>query len=67
MPTNFLKWTLCAAVLALVWFALWRPSIDYRMILGALVVWVIAIFALKPRARPSIASITDRTPGSQSL
>ncbi len=67
MSTKILKWSLGVALLALSLIALLRPSVDYRTILGALVVWAIAIIALKPRARPSIASITDRTPGSESL
>lgn len=67
MPTKILKWSFGVALLVLSLIMLWRPSVDFRTVLGALVVWAIAIIALKPKARPSIASITDRTPGSESL
>ncbi len=67
MSTKMLKWSLGLVLLALSLIALLRPSVDYLTILGALVIWAIAIIALKPRARASITSITDRTPGSESL
>jgi hypothetical protein len=67
MLTKIMKWSFCAALMALLLAVLWRPSVDYRTILAALVLWAIAIAALKPKARLSIPSITDPAPRSEAL
>jgi hypothetical protein len=67
MSPKIQKWSVRILLLSLFLFALLRPFVTYRAMLGALVIWAIAIYVLRPRARPSIPSITDRTPGSQSL
>ena len=64
MLIRIITWS---SITALLLAALWPSAPDYRIVLAALVLWAGAILLLKPKARPSIASIIDSTPRSDSL
>lgn len=68
MSTKIVEWGSITGLSALLLLAvLWRFSTGPLTVLAALVVWAVAIVVLKPKARLSLASITDPTPRSGSL